>query len=146
MLYGNSDIKMYLRVEGWEGVYWIYLARDKGSNTDGLGTSCRENQNIHFMFNNFFSEDHTVYEIMSKNLVEPEGPQKTSQYGAYALRAGLARLHARTRMRTPTLPRTHTHARTHARTCIHLQANNNTYCFSTAPQCYVTPVFLYTWL
>ena len=29
-----------------------------------------------------------VYEIMSKNMVEPEGPEMTSHYGAYALHAG----------------------------------------------------------
>jgi hypothetical protein len=28
--------------------------------------SCRENQNTHFMFNNFFSENPVVYEIMWK--------------------------------------------------------------------------------
>jgi hypothetical protein len=33
-------------------------------------------------------ENHAVYEIMSKNVVEPEGPQMTSQYGAYLLHAG----------------------------------------------------------
>jgi hypothetical protein len=48
---------------------------------------------------------------MSKNIVEPEGPQMTSQYGAYALHAGYARLRARRRMHTPTRPGTHTHAR-----------------------------------
>ena len=55
---------------------------------------------------------------MSKNMVEPEGPQMTSQYGAYALHAGLARLYARMRMHTPTRPGTHMHARTrkHAHT------------------------------
>ena len=36
----------------------------------------------------FFSENRTVYEIISKNMVEPEGPQITSQYGAYELHAG----------------------------------------------------------
>ena len=44
---------------------------------------------------------------MSKNVLETEGPQMTSQYGAYALRAGLAKLYARTR------PVTHMHGRTH---------------------------------
>ena len=34
----------------------------------------------------------------------------TSQYGAYALRAGLARLYARIRMHKPTRPGTHMHA------------------------------------
>jgi hypothetical protein len=36
----------------------------------------------------------------------------TSQHGAYALRAGLARLYARMRMHTPTRLGTHMHART----------------------------------
>jgi len=33
-----------------------------------------ENQNTHFMFNNFF-ENIAVYEIMCKNTVQLEGPQ-----------------------------------------------------------------------
>jgi hypothetical protein len=40
-----------------------------------LNKSCRENQNTHFMFSIFFSENRAVYEIMSKNMVEPERPQ-----------------------------------------------------------------------
>ena len=71
------------------------------------------------MLNNFFFfENRIVYEIISKNVRETEGPQITSQYGAYALRAGLARLYARMRMHTPTRPGTHMHARTrkHAHT------------------------------
>jgi hypothetical protein len=39
---------------------------------------------------------------MSKNAVEPEGPQMTSQRGAYELYAGEARLHARMRAHTHT--------------------------------------------
>jgi hypothetical protein len=68
------------------------------------------------MFSNNFPKIASF--IMSKNIVETEGPQMTSQYGANALRAGLARLLARMRMRTPTRPRTHMHARTrkHAHT------------------------------
>ena len=50
--------------------------------------SCRENQNTDFMFSDFFPENLVVYEIMSKNLVAPEGPQITSQYVAYMLHAG----------------------------------------------------------
>jgi hypothetical protein len=82
-----------------------------------LDKSCRENEDTYLMFNNFF-ENFTVYEIMSKNTVETEGPQMTSQYGAYALRAGLARLYARTHMHTPTRQGTHMNARTrkHAHT------------------------------
>jgi hypothetical protein len=49
---------------------------------------------------------------MSKNIVDTEGPQMTSQFGAYALRAGLARLYTLMRMHTRTLPSTYMHART----------------------------------
>jgi len=31
---------------------------------------CRETQNTHFMFNNFFSENRAIYEIMGKNIAE----------------------------------------------------------------------------
>jgi hypothetical protein len=40
------------------------------------------------VFNNFLLENRAVYEIMSKNVVELEGPQMTPKYGAYALLAG----------------------------------------------------------
>jgi hypothetical protein len=43
----------------------------------------------------------------------------TSQYGAYVLHAGLARLYARMRMHTPSRPGAHMHARTHAQVCTH---------------------------
>jgi hypothetical protein len=71
------------------------------------------------MFNNFFSENRTFYEIMSKNIVETEGPEMTSQYGAYALRVGLARLYARMHMHTSTRPGTHMHTRA----SMHTQTN-----------------------
>jgi hypothetical protein len=53
-----------------------------------LDKSCRENPDTHFMFNNLFPENRGVYEIMSKNVVEPERLQMTSQYGAYELHVG----------------------------------------------------------
>jgi hypothetical protein len=65
---------------------------------------------------------------MSKNSVDTEEPQLTSQYGAYALRAGLARPQSRMRMHTLTRPGTHKH--THAQACTH-KPICNTYCFST---------------
>ena len=86
-----------------------------------LDKSCRENRNTHFIFKNFFSKNRTVYEIMPKNMVENERPQMTSQYGAYAFDAGLARLHVHARAHAPGYP----HARTHRRI-------SNTYSFSTA--------------
>jgi len=40
--------------------------------------NCRENQNSHFMSNNFFSfENRAVYEILWKNTVDPGRPQMT---------------------------------------------------------------------
>ena len=53
-----------------------------------LDKSRRENQNTHFRLHNFLSENRAVYEIMSKNALEPEGTQMTSQYGAYVSQAG----------------------------------------------------------
>ena len=80
--------------------------------TNGLDKSCRKNQNTHFIFYNVFFENRTFYETMSKNVMETKGPQMTSQHGAHALRAELARVYARTRMHTPTRPGNHMHART----------------------------------
>ena len=84
---------------------------------------------------------------MSKNMVETDELQMTSQYGAYALRVGLARLYARMRMHTPTRQGTHTHA-PRARMHTHRPISRpNAYCFSTVtmiaktPRCYVTPLF-----
>ena len=54
---------------------------------------CRENQNIHFIFNAFFfNENSAVYEIMWKNIVEQDGPQMTMEYSACALHAAYLRL------------------------------------------------------
>jgi hypothetical protein len=53
-----------------------------------LYTKVVEKMKTHVLCLITFSENSTVYEIMSKNIVETEGPQMTSQYGAYALRAG----------------------------------------------------------
>jgi hypothetical protein len=47
----------------------------------------------HFMLNNvFFLENHAVYEIMYKNMVEPDRPQLTIEYGACGLHAAYLRL------------------------------------------------------
>jgi hypothetical protein len=92
--------------------------------------SCRVNQNT-FYVQRVFSENRAVYEIMSKNAMEPDRLQVTSQYGAYALRPGLASLHARMRMYTLTRPGTRMYARTHARVHPH-RSVSSTYCFLSA--------------
>jgi hypothetical protein len=40
------------------------------------------------MSNNFFPEIRIVYEIMWKNMVQPDRPQMTIKYGGCALHAG----------------------------------------------------------
>jgi hypothetical protein len=60
---------------------------------------------------------------MSKNMVENEGPQMVSKYGAYALHSGLRRLHAIMCMHTSTRPGTHMQALTHARSRMHTQTD-----------------------
>ena len=67
---------------------------------------------------------------MSKNTVDTQGLQMTLQYGAYALRAGFARVYAR--MRTHARTSMHTHA--NMRYFLLLHCNNG--CVN-APQCYV---------
>ena len=48
----------------------------------------RQNQNTHFMFNNFFfPENRALYKITWKNVVQPERPRVTIQNGAWALNA-----------------------------------------------------------
>ena len=71
------------------------------------------------MFNNFFPENRTIDEITSKNVVDTEGPQMTSQHGAYALRGGLEWLYARMRMHTST----RLGNCMHARASMHTQTN-----------------------
>ena len=42
----------------------------------------------HILCSVTFFRKCAFYETTSKNVIEPEGPQMTSQYGAYALHAG----------------------------------------------------------
>ena len=58
---------------------------------------------------------------MSKNVVEPEEPQMTSQYGTHALHTGQGKLHERKRMYRTTRLSIHTHARMHTRTHAHTE-------------------------
>jgi hypothetical protein len=39
--------------------------------------SRRDNHNTRFIFSNFFSKNRTVFEIMLRNAVDPDGPQMT---------------------------------------------------------------------
>ena len=106
--------------------------------------SCRENQNTHFMFSNFFSKNRTVDDIMSKNMVEPWRKQATWRLRVAYWIGNLA--HARIRAPAPTHTRARAHAqsdariytrlhpRVRARTHTHAHAHTeicNLYCSST---------------
>ena len=43
----------------------------------GKYKSCKENQNTHFRFNNFFLKNCAVYEIIWKNIIVLDRPQMT---------------------------------------------------------------------
>jgi hypothetical protein len=51
-------------------------------------TKVVEKIKTHFVFNNPPTEYRAVYEIMWKNMVEPDKPQMTMKYGSCALHAG----------------------------------------------------------
>jgi hypothetical protein len=87
---------------------WILLKMKNASYK-----SCTENQNTHFTFSTF-SENRIVYEIMSKNLVQPEKPQATwcMRVACSISKATRAKAHARAHAPTPTATHTHTHSRT----------------------------------
>ena len=63
-------------------------------------TQVVEKMKTHILYSITFSENRTVYEIIPKNMVQTERPRMMSQYGAYALHAGLAQLHELIRMYT----------------------------------------------
>ena len=46
--------------------------------------SCRENQNTHFVFSNFFLESRAVYGLMWKKKVERDRPHDSMAY-AYCM-------------------------------------------------------------
>jgi hypothetical protein len=52
-----------------------------------LEKQCTENQR-HILCSVIFSKDISVCEIMWKNMVQPDSPQMTMQYGACALHSG----------------------------------------------------------
>jgi hypothetical protein len=80
---------------------------------------CRETQNTYFMFSDFFSENHAGYEIMSKNMLEPERTQT------------IWRLRVAYWISKPT----RMHARTQKYVILLFHGNSG---FVNAPQCYVT--------
>ena len=72
-------VKLAVCTRGGKVIDWAtdYLVQDFSClSSVNTGTCSRENQNTHFMFNNYFfpSENHAVFEIMRKNKVQPKKP------------------------------------------------------------------------
>ena len=76
-----------------------------------MDKSCRENQNTHFMSNNFFQKNHAVYEIMWKNVGEPEATIDATKWRTRVVCwiSNATRAHAHAHADAPG----HPHSRTH---------------------------------
>jgi hypothetical protein len=62
----------------WRPMYiFDYISLSSSYNKTVSTKSCRENQNTHFIFNNFFLENRVICEMTWKNAVEPGRPQMT---------------------------------------------------------------------
>ena len=84
-----------------------------------LDKGCTENQNTFYVQWLVF-ENLAVYEIMSKNVVEPEGPQQSRAHTSGMLdKQGYTRVRACTRPRSRTPTRVRTHGRAHTQTHTH---------------------------
>ena len=91
--------------------HWVIFGMRNVSNK-----SCTENQNTH-TFNYFFSENFAVYEIMSKNMVEPERSQNAiwRRVACWISNVTFTQVHARARAPIPSPIHTHTHTHKYVR-------------------------------
>ena len=63
----------------WRPIYIFVISRSITLIMRNVSNKCcRENQNTHFVFNHlFFHKNRAVYEVMQKNIVQPDRPQIT---------------------------------------------------------------------
>ena len=121
----HEDVSTFMTISRW------ILLRIRN-----VSKKFRENQNTHFMFNNFpapcpTTENRAICEIISKNVLEPEGPQMA------IWRRVACWISKATRER----PCIHTYI--HALTCTKARARTqicNTYCRYTATVVSRTPL------
>ena len=96
---------------------WIFPTVRNVSNK-----RCRENQNINFMFRNF-SRKCAVYEMMSKNMVEPDRQQTIWRMRVACWISKDTRVQAHARAHAPTHTPAHVNARARTHTHTHTQRN-----------------------
>jgi hypothetical protein len=102
---------------------WEYLA-EFFLEWEMFETKVVEKIKTHIFFQWLFSESRAVYEIMSKNYVEPERPQmaKCRRFACWIIKATRAQKHTHTSAPTLYLPSPPPRTHTHTQVC-------NTYCF-----------------
>ena len=68
---------------------YIYINFSLNSyNSNVSDENCRENQNTHLAFNNFFRKNRAVFDAVRKSMVNPERPQMITKWITRALHAG----------------------------------------------------------
>ena len=67
----HEDLCKFMIIAPW------FLLKIKKNIVD---KSCRASENTHFMFNNSPPENRALYELMLKNVVQPDRPQITVKY------------------------------------------------------------------
>jgi hypothetical protein len=71
----------YMRITGTvhEDQYtFLFISRSVLFRKENISEkSCRKHQNTQFMFNNFLCQNHVVYEIKLKYVLDPDTPQMT---------------------------------------------------------------------
>jgi hypothetical protein len=87
---------------------------------------------MHILYSMTFSENRVVYEIMSKNMVEPERLQMAIWWRVACLI--IKGTHAQAHARVPAPPPPHTHTEIYCKIILIFHCYNG---FVNAPQCYV---------
>jgi hypothetical protein len=120
--------------------FWRYLAKFF-LEWEMFQTKVVEKIKTHILCSiTFFRKSHRLWDNVEK-CNRDRGATNTSQHGAYALRAGLARLYARMRMHTRT--RKHAHTQTTVQYLLLFHSKSG---YVNAPHCYVIrtlPVFFF---
>jgi hypothetical protein len=106
--------------------------------------SCEEKENTHLVFNNRIPKIVPFYEIMSKNMMEPERPHTGLWRRVACWISKATRAQEQASAPAPTSTRTNAHAHRNMSDLLYFHSYNS---FANAPLCYVTrtlPVLLLT--
>jgi hypothetical protein len=74
----HEDVRTFIIISRWMLIKMRNISDE----------SSRQSQNTLRILSNFLSENRAFYELMWKDMVEPDRRQRTIQYGALAVYAG----------------------------------------------------------